>query len=56
MELAVYRYSKKEQILQRLLYENERLNTVYVLKDALRKLWEYTYRGCAENYLYRWAR
>jgi len=46
---------QQEQTLQRLLDENERLNTVYVLKDALRKLWEYTYRGCAETYLHRWA-
>lgn len=46
---------QQAQDLQRLLEENENLNTVYVLKDALRKLWDYSYRACAEKYLRKWV-
>ena len=41
--------------LYRLLAINESLMRVYVLKDALRELWTYEYRGWAEKYFDKWV-
>jgi transposase len=44
----------QEVHLEDLLAVNERLSCVYVLKDALRELWNYTYRAWARKYLEKW--
>jgi transposase len=41
--------------LYRLLAINESIMRVYVLKDALRELWTYEYRGWAEKYFDKWV-
>jgi transposase len=35
---------------------NRNLAVVYILKDALRKLWDYKYPKAAEKHLQRWCR
>lgn len=40
--------------LKRLLAANRRLLTVYVLRDALRKLWDYRYPGSALKWFQGW--
>jgi len=41
--------------LRALLKLNEALTTVYILKDYLKKLWQYRYPKCAENFLTQWC-
>ena len=50
------RTGKQTRDLMALLDVNRSLATVYVLKDALRPLWDYTYRGAAAKYLAKWCR
>lgn len=40
--------------LKALLQLNEALTVVYILKDYLRKLWQYGYGKCAEGFLQYW--
>lgn len=49
------RTQPQQRSLYRLLAINENLMRVYVLKDALRQLWTYTYRGWAEKYFRKWV-
>lgn len=46
---------ERQQALKELLRLNENLSKVYVLKDALKRLWTYRKRGWAEKYLHRWV-
>jgi len=41
--------------LKALLKLNEALTTVYILKDYLKKLWQYRYPKCAESFLSQWC-
>ncbi len=41
--------------LKVLLKLNEALTIVYILKDYLKKLWQYRYRKCAESFLKHWC-
>ena len=41
--------------LKALLKLNEALTTVYILKDYLKKLWQYRYPKCAESFLVQWC-
>lgn len=41
--------------LKALLKLNETLTTAYILKDYLKKLWQYRYRKCAESFLKQWC-
>jgi transposase len=41
--------------LKALLKLNEALMTVYILKDYLKKLWQYRYPKCAESFLSQWC-
>ena len=41
--------------LRALLKLNEALTTVYILKDYLKKLWQYRYPKCAERFLNYWC-
>jgi len=41
--------------LNALLKLNEALTTVYILKDYLKKLWQYRYPKCAESFLGQWS-
>ena len=49
------RTSEQTQSLMNLLHMNQNLGMVYVLKDAFKKLWDYTYRGAAAKYLTKWT-
>ncbi len=40
--------------LKELLEANERLATVYVLKDDLKHLWDYKYPGAARRFWDQW--
>ena len=42
--------------LMALLHINENLAKAYILKDALRKLWDYRYPKAAAKYLAKWVR
>ena len=42
--------------LRELLAANRRLATVYILKDDLKHLWEYTYPGAARRFFEEWYR
>ena len=42
--------------LEELLQANRKLLKVYVLKDDLKHLWDYRYRGAAENFWESWYR
>jgi transposase len=42
------------QQLELLLAANQELNMLYVLKDAFKTVWTYTYRKCAERRLNGW--
>jgi len=44
------------QSLMALLHINENLAKAYLLKDALRKLWDYKYPKAAAKYLAKWCR
>ena len=46
---------KQSGRLSPLLKVNESLHTGYVLKEAFRSLWEYTYPKNAEKYLHKWC-
>ena len=50
------RTSAQRQSLMNLLHMNRNLATVYLLKDAFKKLWDYQRRGPAGKYLARWVR
>lgn len=41
--------------LKALLKLNEAVTTVYILKDYLKKLWQYRYIKCAESFLNHWC-
>lgn len=41
--------------LRALLQLNEALTVVYILKDYLKKLWQYKYVKCAEDFLQNWC-
>jgi len=41
--------------LKEILKHNESLSAVYILKDYLKRLWQYRYRACAEKFLYYWC-
>lgn len=43
------------QSLMKLLHMNQNLGIVYILKDALRKIWDYKRRGAAAKYLAKWV-
>lgn len=45
---------KQRRSLKRLLKMNKNLNAAYVLKEAFGKVWDYSYRRCAETYLATW--
>ena len=49
------RTPEQTRSLKELLNINENLAKVYVLKDAMRRLWTYTRRGWAEKYLHKWV-
>ncbi len=42
--------------LQELLAANKRLYTTYILRDDLKHLWEYRYRGAAHSFWKQWYR
>jgi len=44
------------QSLMKLLHINENLAKAYILKEALRKLWDYRYPKAAAKYLAKWCR
>jgi len=44
------------QSLMALLHINRNLAVAYILKDGLRKLWDYRYRKAAAKYLAKWCR
>lgn len=46
--------AKEKRSLRKLLKANKALGCVYVLKDALKLLWTYTYKAWASKYLDRW--
>lgn len=41
--------------LRRLLKLNRNLNLVYILKDDLKRLWDYSYPACARRFLSDWT-
>jgi len=41
--------------LKEILKHNESLSAVYILKDYLKRLWQYRYRACAEKFLNYWC-
>lgn len=49
------RTSKQDKDLEALLAANANLHVVYVLKEALKRLWTYRYPGAAQNYLSKWV-
>jgi len=49
------RTGKQTRDLMALLHINENLAKAYILKDALRRLWEYTYPKSAAKYLGKWC-
>ena len=48
------RTAPQTRSLMALLRVNENLAKVYILKDAFRQLWTYTYRAWAEKYFDKW--
>jgi transposase len=48
------RTEEQTQSLMNLLHMNRNLAVVYILKDALRNLWDYKYPKAAAKYLDRW--
>ena len=50
------RTPEQTRSLMDLLHVNENLAKVYILKDALRKMWTYRYRRAAAKYFDRWIR
>jgi transposase len=49
------RTSQQTQSLMNLLHINRNLAIVYILKDALKKLWDYKYPKAAAKYLAQWC-
>ena len=49
------RTAEQTQSLMNLLHMNRNLGVVYILKDGLRKLWDYRYPKAAAKYLQRWC-
>lgn len=49
------RTGEQTQSLMKLLHVNRNLAVTYILKDALRKLWDYKYPGAAAKYLDKWC-
>jgi transposase len=52
---ASNRTSQQTHSLMNLLHMNRNLAVVYLLKDALRKLWDYKYPKAAAKYLEQWC-
>lgn len=50
------RSKDQQEELEELLEANVRLNCVYVLKDVLRRTWNFSYRRSARMFLERWIR
>ena len=50
------RTGKQTRDLMALLHINENLAKAYILKDALRRLWDYKYPKAAAKYLAKWCR
>jgi len=50
------RTGKQTRDLMALLHINENLAKAYILKEALRKLWDYKYPKAAAKYLAKWCR
>jgi transposase len=48
--------SDQKDRLEELLELNKRLNTVYILKEDLKRLWDYKYPGAAWNFFVKWYR
>lgn len=48
--------SDQKDRLDELLDLNKRLNTVYILKEDLKRLWDYKYPGAAWNFFVEWYR
>ena len=44
----------EKEDLRRLLKLNRNLNLVYILKDDLKRLWDYSYPACARRFLSDW--
>ena len=53
---ASNRTSEQTQTLMNLLHMNQNLGICYILKDALKKLWEYQRLGPAGKYFNKWVR
>jgi transposase len=49
------RTAQQTQSLMNLLHMNRNLAVVYILKDALRKLWDYRYPKAAAKYIEQWC-
>lgn len=49
------RTAKQTRDLMALLHINENLAKAYILKEALRKLWDYQYPKAAAKYLAKWC-
>jgi len=47
-------YPAQKQQLKKLLSLNANLNRVYILKEHLKRLWDYTYPAVAERHFYEW--
>jgi len=47
--------SEQRSRLRELLAANENLNTVYVLKDQLKRIWEYRHTGAARHAFRQWC-
>jgi transposase len=50
------RTGKQTRDLMALLHINENLSKAYILKESLRKLWDYKYPKAAAKYLAKWCR
>jgi len=50
------RTAAQTQSLMALLHMNRNLAVAYILKDGLRKLWDYKHRKAAAKYLAKWCR
>ena len=46
---------KERPKLKKILQTNQRLNTVYILKDYLKRLWQYSRKAWAEKFLNYWC-
>ena len=51
---AINLKNDQKRELRILLNVNENINLTYILKDDLKRLWDYKYPGCAERFLDSW--